>query len=193
MANRAMLLISNSIEFNYENYNESEEVVAAANYSIPMFWFSLFSSEDVFYKKLEMEDGTFEDWPILVVERNIALDRVKKRKKSFLNLLPKGYDSLYSKWINLLQNINLMYIHLDMDEIRMMADNEDEYDLKLKEVLASVDNLTLYNSNILLEYFSGIEIEKSLFGIKINNPKSDEEIVSFLCGNSWIRKVTWEK
>lgn len=192
MSNRSMLLISNSKQFDHNNYNESEDIIAAASYSIPMFWFSLFSSEDVVYRKLEMDDGTFEDWPMLVVEKDKAIERAIKRKERFLSLLPKSYDSLYQKWILLLQDIRLNYILVDMDEIRMMDDAED-FDRKLIEVLDSLDDLKLSKYDILMRDFAGMQIKESQLGIEIVQPKTEEEIVQFLCGYSWIRKVPWEE
>ncbi|WP_038288152.1 hypothetical protein [Acetivibrio straminisolvens] len=158
-----------------------------------MFWFGLFSYEDLIYRKLEMSDGTFEDWPILVVEKDKAIERATKRKERFLSVLPKTYDSLYQKWIFLLQDINLNYIFLDMDEIRMMENDTENFDRKLKEILNSLDDFNSNKFDILMKDFVGIQIKEGILDKEISHPKYKEEIIHLLCGYSWIRKVPWEE
>jgi len=189
MANRAMLLGVDNKEFDYN----STDILAAGSYCIPLFWFTLYSPEDIVLKEIVMVDGTFEQCPTLIVDWSIAKSRVLERRKHIFAIIPKAYSEIYDTWIRFIDSIEATYLHIDMTEIWMMADDFNTFYENLKKALNVFIISDQEKISILLNEYVGITIKDKLFTKKNIHPETEEDIISLLCGYSWSGEVPWEK
>lgn len=192
MANRAFLFVSNSDVVNTEECDVKDDVLAVASYCIPLFWFSLFSINDIVYSDVGMDDGSTEKVPKLVVGTAMGRERATERKANFLKLIPRKYESIYEKWLKLLNEVNESYLHVDLAEIWIMESDSNIFEANIRSALSAVESGNKQNLNVLLDKFVGMKIQTGLLFNKIIHPNSEDEIICMLCGYSWFRKVSWE-
>lgn len=190
MANRAMLLGMSSKEFDNEN---GADILVAGSYYIPLFWLTLYSPEDIVFKKIEMQDGTFEQCPTLIIDYNVAKSRALEKRSYVFSIIPKAYSKLYDIWIKFIDSIEAKYLQIDMTEIWIMVDEFNIFCENLKKALSVFTGSNQADISILLNEYVGIKVQKKLFTKKIIQPETEKEIVSLLCGYSWVKEVPWEK
>lgn len=190
MANRSMLLGRNGKEL---DYSEGVDILVAGSYYIPLFWFTLYSAEDIVLKEIEMKNGSLEQCPTLIIDYNVAKLRVSERKNYIFSIIPKAYNELYDIWMKFIDSIKAPYLQIDMTEIWMMADDLNVFNENLKKALNVFSRLNQNDISVLLNEYVGIKVQKKLFTKKIIHPEAEKEIVSLLCGYSWIKEVPWEK
>lgn len=81
-----------------------------------------------------------------------------------------------------------------MTEIWIMADSLEQYNKDLIEGLKILDSgrLDILNYQKIFKNFVGLDIKKGFLSNSIICPEIYEDIVSLLCGYSWIKEVPWE-
>jgi hypothetical protein len=92
-----------------------------------------------------------------------------------------------------IDGVGTTYLQIDMTEIWMMADDSKRFYENLKKALNVFVVSNQENISILLSEYVGIKIKEKMFTKKIIYPETEEEVISLLCGYSWIEKVPWEK
>jgi len=199
MANRAFLVLNDSENPNLDGTNKNETTLLACNYSIPLFWFTMYSNNDLFFMDVEMDNDTVKKVPTFVVELSKGIQRAEEREKKVFMMIPNSYEDLYRQWTSFLKNIathpniRTKHIHVEMTEIWIMADDSEKFEKDLGISLSAVDGTENSFWNVLIREFAGIEIRSGLFskGKKITYPDTEDGIKSILAGYDWNRKFKW--
>lgn len=200
MANRAFLVLNQSENPNLDVTIEDESFLLACNYSIPLFWFTLYSTSDLFFMDVEMDDGTVDRVPTLVVELSKGIERTEEREGNVFSMIPSSYRDLHQQWVGFLKGIAnqpdtlTKYVHVDMTEIWTMSDDSEKFEKDLRIALSAVDGTERSLWNVLRREFAGITMRSGLFSkeMTITYPGSVDGIKSVLAGYGWNRKITWE-
>ncbi len=179
----------------YDNCDEEKDIIAGSEYAIPLFWLGLFTEEDIRTDRIEMAGGSFAECPNLVVAAKLAKERAVAGKNEFMLLLPENYRNLYDLWLKTINEIDVGYIHMEMSEIWEISNDSELFLSELKTALNTISNkkLDILNFKKYINNITGLEIEKGNNENIILSPKKKEEIISVLCGFSWIKEVIWEK
>lgn len=200
MANRAFLVVNNSENPTLNGINKNEKALLACNYSIPLFWFTIYSHNDVFFMDVEMDTDTVKNVPTFVVALPKGIERAEEREKQVFQIIPKAYADLYQQWIHFLKDSAshptslTKYIHVDMTEIWIMSDNSEKFERDLRLSLSAVDGAEQLLWNVLLREFAGIKMRSRLFSKekKITYPDTIDGIKSILAGSNWDGTLPWK-
>lgn len=190
MANRALLIGNDSEKPILDETDKTEKALLACNYSIPLFWFTMYSQDDVFFMDVEMDNDTIEKAPTLVVALPKGIERAEERAKNVFQIIPNFYTDLYQQWIRFLKGfassptLLTKYLHVDMTEIWMMSRDSEQFEKDLRMALSATDGTEHAFWNVLIKEFVGIEMRSGLFSKekKITYPKTVDGIQSLLTG-----------
>ena len=189
MANRTYLIQSASAA--PAGYDPDKDILAASNYSIPIFWYALFDGNSIVAKPAKMEDGTSVPYPFLVTATAAAKTRFADRRSFLQALLPQGIGSTFDDFARLLETVETPYIHLETVELWMM-DEPEKFQPHVEACLRAFDlprrgvaRSTLPSTPEWRELLSQVEIDVS------NIAGSTEPYM--LTGNGWVRSVTWKE
>src|SRR5687768_7705932 len=122
MANRTYLIQSASAA--PADYDPDKDILAASNYSIPVFWYALFDGSSVVAKPAEMEDGPAIPYPFLATTTSKATARFADRRAFMQAFLPQTVASVFDDFARLLDTVETSHIHLETVELWMMDDPE---------------------------------------------------------------------
>lgn len=200
MANRAFLVLNDSENPTLDETNKNEKALLACNYSVPLFWFTMYSNNDLFFMDVEMDDDTVKKAPTFVVELPKGIERAEEREKNVFKIIPNSYTDLYQQWISFLKviathpNILTKYMHVDMTEIWIMSDDSEKFEKDLRISLSAADGTENSFWNVLIREFAGIEMRSGLFSKekKITYPDTVDGIKSILAGYDWNRNFKWK-
>ncbi|HWN94926.1 MAG TPA: hypothetical protein VNT99_07830 [Methylomirabilota bacterium] len=189
MANRTYLIQSASAA--PADYDPDKDILAASNYSIPVFWYALFDGSSIVTKPAQMEDGTSVLYPFLVTSTAAAKTRFVERGPFLQALLPQTVASTFDDFARLLETVETAHIHLETVELWMMDEPEKfqphveaclrAFDLPKRGVAPS----TLPSTPEWRELLSQVEIDAG------DIAGSTEPYM--LTGSSWVRPVTWKE
>lgn len=193
MSNRSYLYMSDTKE-PYTSGIPERQIVAAANYVIPAFWFSAFEVSDVHEAAYSMEDeDTGEDAivPIAVLRTTVDLARWRalSRRDLCFRMLPDSLRSVYDEWLTLLEGIDMPYLHLEASEIWEL-DPEAFRDSLVACTRAfedgSADNWRILMAQASLDYDA------------TTNQVFTQDLQAYdmpylLRGGRWLRPVPWEE
>jgi hypothetical protein len=188
MANRTYLIQSASAA--PADYDPDKDILAASNYSIPVFWYALFDGASVIPKPAEMEDGTAIPYPFLVTTTAAARERFAKRRAFMQALLP-SVATVFDDFARLLDTVETSHIHLETVELWMMDEPEKfqphiEACLRAFELPArGVASAVLPTTPEWRELFDQVQIDAD------DIAGSTEPYM--LTGSGWVRPVTWKE
>ena len=182
MANRAFLIQSSSPT--PVDCDPDRDILAASNYSIPVFWFALFDADSILKRPIQSEDGTSASYPYLVASVIDARKRFDAKRGRLFKVIPPSFQPLADDFIRLFDSIDGTHIHLDPMELWMM-DEPDKYLPQLKNYLSAFD---------IARPFSLVEWRELLRQAEIDIVDVAGSVESYkLTGSSSVRPVTWKE
>ncbi|GCF09144.1 hypothetical protein [Dictyobacter arantiisoli] len=193
MANQVFLVVNDSANPILDEIDKNEKALLACNYSIPLFWFTLYSPNDVFLMDVEMDDAPIEQVPTLVVDLPTGIERAEERANNVFHILPHSYTDLYQQWLRFLKGLAPhpalppKYVHIDLTELWMMSDDTEQFTKDLRMAVSAVDRTDRALWDVLIEEFVGIVMRSGFFSKekKITYPKTVDGIQSLLTGYDW--------
>ncbi|MEN8904537.1 MAG: hypothetical protein ABF289_01110 [Clostridiales bacterium] len=192
MPKKALLVAGKSKKFDFGKFNNNYFIVASGENVIPLFWFTLFTNENVEYFDCMLKNGTKIKIPKLVVDFEAGFERLCNRHKQFIKLIPPKMVYLYDKWAFLIQDIDTNYIHIDLSSLISNVEEFRHFDIYIQQILSIIDLVPDPNSISIIKEFIGITFKKSFFSKKIVSHDNLNEITALLCGSSWLNDKPWE-
>ena len=189
MANRTYLIQSASGV--PADYDSDKDILAASNYSIPIFWYALFDGSSVVAKPAKMDDGTAISYPFLVTTTASAKVRFADRRVFMQTLLPQAVASAFDDFARLLDTVETSHIHLETVELWMM----DEPEKFQPHVEACLRAFELSAHGVAAGALLGTPEWKELFDqVQIDTDDVASTVKPhMLTGSSWVRPVTWKE
>ena len=189
MANRTYLIQSASAT--PAAYDSDKDILAASNYSIPVFWYALFNASSVVAKPAEMEDGTAIPYPFLVTTTAAAKARFAERRALMQAFLAQSIASVVADFARLLDTVETSHIHLETVELWMM-DEPERFQPHVEACLRAFDlPVGGVAANVLL---STPEWKELLDQVQIDTEDVAGTVKPYmLTGSSWVRPVPWKE
>ncbi len=195
MANRVFLAFANSDDPDV-GY-DADDIVAAANYMLPVLWCAAFSSNDIAWRDLPRDaydaddDGEDEPrvvaYPILYAELDAVKRRAGERRAPFFRVFPRWLETVYDQWLVLLDGIDASHLLVDTLELWGMM-KPDEFEALLIECVSAFKNdEPRYWSQLLHQ--ASIELDVSNEDVSF-----DVDAIPYLLrGDGWLRPMPWEE
>lgn len=191
MANRSYLITGETQEFDINIIDQEEDVLAAANYSIPLLWLALFDEKDLLLTEMMLMDGAAVYCPRLVSKTEKCKDLFTERRAVILSLLPDDYIDLFEIYAKFILCIDKPYIHIELSEIWTMESDPALFENNLRRALRSMNKLDLQLYKKILQEISVIEFD-FIDGKKIiKSPDTYDKVTNLLCGYQWYKKLPW--
>ena len=188
MANRTYLIQSASNA--PSDYDPDKDILAASNYSIPVFWYTLFDSSAVVAKPAEI-DGTAIAYPFLVTTTAAAKARFADRRAFMQAFLPQTVASVFDDFAKLLDTVETSHIHLETVELWMM-DEPEKFQPHIEACLRAFE---LPRRGVASAALSSTPEWRELF----DQAQIDADDIAgsiepyMLTGSSWVRPVPWKE
>jgi len=185
MANRLYLVPTNapSIGLFDPATMHQTDILSAASYFIPVFWFALFDETSLVDRVSRYGDGRPFSYPVLFDDSHVAVERASRRARLLGSVLPPAYESLYWTFLNLVSNDPHTHIWIDTREMWDL-NTPDGFLALLKAALAA------FASNPV-EAGAPRDIWQPVF--RQAGISDDASITKYkLVGGSWERPVPWE-
>jgi hypothetical protein len=189
MANRTYLI--QSVSAAPADYDPDKDILAASNYSIPVFWYALFDGSSIVAKPAEMEGATATPYPFLATTTAAAKARFADRRAFMQAFLPQRIDSAFDEFARLLDTVETSHIHLETVELWMM----DEPEKFQPHVEACLRAFELPKRGVVSAALPGTPEWRELFDqVQIDASDIAGSIEPYmLTGCSWVRPVTWKE
>jgi hypothetical protein len=191
MANRSYLITGETEDFDINVIDHDEDIIAAANYSVPLLWLALFDEKDLLLTEMEMADGATVYCPRLAAKTEKCKDVFTERRRVLLSLLPDDFHDLFEIYAKYILCIGKPYLHIELSEIWTMASDIPLFENNLRRALRSMNRLDLQIYTQTLKDISIIDFDADDGKKIIKSPKSYDEITALLCGYSWYKKLPW--
>lgn len=183
MANRTFLLSTNSLERPAES--ERNEVLCAASYMIPIFWYMLFDRASVITVAADTEDGEKVEYPYLSKAGADAILLAKSRWNDVRHAIGPDHEAIFQTWLNFVTPKSQGYLQCETAELWMMFDDTPTFLLHIELCLnAFSEALPIVRSAAWQELFGQANAWN---GAKV----SPAGTFSF-CGYAWDVAVPWE-
>ena len=102
-------------------YKLEGEILYSGKYLIPLFWYVLYSPEDIHYPQFEPNDQSpywYRDQPpYYITELKKAVFRLDSRKNTLFRLLNEDQKNLYLHFSHKIKKLNYPYLHLYANNI----------------------------------------------------------------------------
>lgn len=187
MANRTHLVAHRGSAF-AEDYDADTEILAGADYCLPLFWLSLFTHESLVHIPTEVEnaDGAtlVAEVPHLVVAASAGKRATEARLKGLLSILPAAAGMAAQEWRALCETIQEEVVQVDCSELWMM--DPDGFGGTLSKALRALDD----------PGGTGLAALSEVAGLAIDQTKlacdPAEDLALHLRGYAWVRKVPFD-
>ena len=188
MANRTYLIQSASAV--PADYDPDRDILAASNYSIPVFWYALFDASSVVAKRAEMDDGSAVSYPFLVTTTTAAQARFAERR-AFMQAFLTSVASAFDGFAKLLDTVETSHIHLETVELWMM----DEPERFQSHVEACLRAFELPKRGVAPAALSSTPEWRELFDqVQIDADDVAGSVEPYmLTGCGWVRPVPWKE
>ena len=190
MANRSYLVCTSS-EYNFSSLNENE-VVCAANYMVPIFWYMLFDENDLVPVFVQGYDGEPDfNYDLLSTSKVKALSLAKSRLPLLLRVFGEEISQVFCIWLSHIEMLSESSLVLETCELAMMSDF-GEFKTEIEQYISAYSTDPMSRSGFF-------KVKKSLNGTwKSLLAQADiSDVASIpdtykLCGFSWVKNVPWE-
>lgn len=196
MANRVFLTLAASDDPDV-SYN-ADEIVAAANYMLPVLWCLASGDADIAWRSLTQEDITERAdayaerspavvaYPVLLIQSDAARQRSRERRGLFFRVFPRWLDQVYDEWLALLDGIGAPCLLVDTLELWVMFDEPDQFEWLLRECVSAFENHEPRYWTTLLEQASiDLDVSSGDLSFDVN------AVPNLLRGYEWLRPVPW--
>lgn len=193
MANRSFLVRVDQRPCPMDRVKE-DQVLCAASYTIPVFWFMLFDSGSIVETQARDEDeaGVVE-YPCLSAVTEEALQLAYSRWAVVEKAIGPTYKPLFRTFCEFIKAVSGGYVQCETAELWMMEADTDAFLSYLHERLSAFDEPLYQRAG-----FFGLRkaISKSWNALLMeSNAVSNKRIASAkpesLCGYGWVREVPW--
>ncbi|MBN1912161.1 MAG: hypothetical protein JW818_20745 [Pirellulales bacterium] len=167
-----------------------ELIVAAANYMIPVFWYSLFREGDARSITVECDDGEPYTYTAYTANRREALRLSRQRWPALAQVLDGLAGSWYVKWADFVEASPGEFVYIETLELTIMADSDAYTDESLR-CIGAFSEPPLLKKGI----FRRAALRESWrFLLHETAVTTSTSVInaSLLCGYSWGRDVPWD-
>jgi len=183
MANRTFLLSTDLSKRPAEG--DRNDILCAASYMIPVFWYMLFDQESVVNVTADAEDGGKVEYPYLSKAGPDAISLANSRWNVVRRAIGSEHDALFQTWLNYVTLKSQGYLQCETGELWMMFDDTPTFLRHVELCMSSyADALPIAQSAAWQELLGQAN---AWDGAKV----SPAGTFSF-CGYAWDVKVPWE-
>jgi len=125
MSNRTFLLSTNSAARAAEGVHD--EILCAASYMIPVFWYMLFDHASVTYAAADTEDGGKVEYPYLSKAGPDAISLAQSRWSVVRQAIGPQHDTAFQTWLNFVAPKSRGYLQCETGELWMMFDDTPKF------------------------------------------------------------------
>jgi hypothetical protein len=189
MANRAYLVQSLSAVL--AEYDPDRDILAAASYCVPVFWYALLDESSILNGEIALDDGTTAQCPYLLTTVVDARARFTARMNQIFMVIPQTFRPLADEFCRMFDSLEGTHLHIDAVELWMM-DESDVFLVQVRKCLSAFDGDAL--SGILAAIHRKSKWRELLRQVDIDfyNVAASTEPHK-LTGYGWVRPVTWKE
>lgn len=126
MANRTFL-ISTDMAAKPLDGQDRIEILCAASYMIPVFWYMLFDHSSIIAASADTEDGEKVEYPYLSRRAADAIAVAKTRWPALRQSLGLQYDKLFETWMGFVEKKSDGFLQCETVELWMMFDDTTSF------------------------------------------------------------------
>lgn len=190
MANRSYLICTSS-NYSYDSLNQ-DQVLCAASYMIPIFWYMLFEEKDLHLASVPCDAGepNFE-YSILSASKVKALSLAKSRLPKVIQLFGEKISEVFYVWLSHIEGISETTIVLETCELAMMSDLAAYKNEVEQHISAFYANPISTQGFFKTKDTLNLNWKSMLEQAEISNTATMPDVYK-LCGYSWVKDVPWE-
>ncbi len=183
MANRTFLLSTDS-PAKPEN-GVRIEILCAASYMIPVFWYMLFDRSSVITVVADAEDGGKLEYPYFTRLGFEAVAAATSHWSNVRRAIGSKHDGLFEMWINYLTHKSQGYLQCETAELWMMFDDTPSFLHHVELCMTALSESRPAGESVA---WQELLVQANAWDGKEVSPAGS---FSF-CGYEWEAKVPWE-
>jgi hypothetical protein len=183
MANRTFLLSNDSPGRPAEG--DRNEILCAASYMIPVFWYMLFDRASVINVEVDAEDGRKVEYPYLSKPGADAISLVNSRWNAVKRAIGHEHDALFQTWLSYVTPKSQGYLQCETGELWMMFDDTPTFLRHVELCMSAFSEALPIGQSAAWQELLGQA--NAWDGAKL----SPADTFSF-CGYAWVAEVPWE-
>ncbi|MDQ1515637.1 MAG: hypothetical protein QOE80_1467 [Actinomycetota bacterium] len=183
MANRAVLIVSDAFAPPIEY--EPASGLLAANYSVPIFWLSLFTSSDLVTWPCTLDHNA--TYTAVHGTRNSCLENSRARLARWSDRWPEAFGALSSSWLEFIEGVDRRFIGVWTEAISDMSGDETWANVLLSYLLGLDDLSSPGFREALGQSYLGLDVAKGTL-----RPTEEGPVSLLAAGYSWSQPAPWE-
>jgi hypothetical protein len=184
VANRSLLLALDSTDPPTEY--QPDDALLAANYSVPILWLSLFSTDGLVNWPSAFDDSA--TYTALLQPLDGCVERSRQRLADWSLRWPAIFRGISGEWLSFVETIEAAYFGVWTEDISDMSGDE-AWALDLRSYLSGLDDPSSshFHGALAQSYLSADQRDVSRL-----SPTVDRPVALLAAGYAWARQPPWE-